>query len=164
MNRFATLLSAATVVAALAGANVARAVEAPTAGGACVSDKSKEALNACGGTGPAQFDVSKHGKAPQVNFHSAPPPADLKKREQQTKPNNPSEQMGSSQRDERKNKLQSRARALLVTEISGLENLFGSTPANAPDRPTLAPSPRTTSSARARPSGRRRRPRSIATR
>src|ERR1700722_5965672 len=138
MNRFATLLSAATVVAALAGANVARAVEAPTAGGACVSDKSKEALNACGGTGPAQFDVSKHGKAPQVNFHSAPPPADLKKREQQLKPNNPSEQMGSAQRDERKSKLQSRARALLVTEISGLENLFSSTPKNAPDRPTLA--------------------------
>ncbi len=116
----------------------ADAADAPTAGGVCVSDKSKEALNACGGTGPAQFDVSKHGKAPQVNFRSAPPPADLKKRDQQTKPNNPSEQMGSSQRDERKNKLQSRARALLVTEISGLENLFGSTPKSSADRPTLA--------------------------
>ena len=139
MNRFASLFGAVTVVAALAGvATTARAAEAPTAGGACIADKSKEALNACGGTGPAQFDVSKHGKAPQVNFHSAPPPADLKKREQQTKPNVPSEQMAASQRDERKNRLQSRARALLVTEISGLENLFGGTPKSAPDRPTLA--------------------------
>jgi tetratricopeptide (TPR) repeat protein len=139
MNRLSTLLGAATVALALTGgANVARAADAPTAGGVCISEKSKDALNACGGTGPAQFDVSKHGKAPQVNFHSAPPPADLKKREQQTKPNNPSEQMGSSQRDERKNKLQSRARALLVTEISGLENLFAGTPKSAPDRPTLS--------------------------
>ena len=117
---------------------VARAADAPTPGGACISDKAKDALNACGGTGPAQFDVSKHGKAPTVNFHSAPPPADLKKRDQQLKPNNPSEQMGAAQRDERKSRLQSRARALLVTEISGLENLFGGTPKSAPDRPTLA--------------------------
>jgi TolA-binding protein/lipopolysaccharide biosynthesis regulator YciM len=139
MNRFFSLLAAASVAMALASSvSVARAADAPTAGGVCISDKSKDALNACGAAGPANFDVSKHGKAPQVNFHSAPPPADLKKRDQQLKPNNPSEQMGAAQRDERKNKLQSRARALLVTEISGLENLFGSTPRNAADRPTLA--------------------------
>src|SRR3954447_23798091 len=46
--------------------------------------------------------------------------------------------MSAAQRDERKNRLQARAKALLVTEISGLENLFGSTPKNASDRPTLA--------------------------
>jgi tetratricopeptide (TPR) repeat protein len=103
-----------------------------------VSDKAKDSLNACAGTGPAKFDVSGHGKAPTVNFHSAPPPADLKKRDQQTKPNIPSEAMGAASRDERKNRLQSRARALLVTEISGLENLFGSTPRNSPDRVQLA--------------------------
>src|SRR5580700_7820031 len=121
------LLAAVGLLLGLTGAaNVARAADAPTPGGACISEKSRDALNACGGTGPAQFDVSKHGKAPQVNFHSAPPPADLKKRDQQLKPSNPSEQMSSSQRDERKSHLQSRARALLVTEISGLENLFSS--------------------------------------
>jgi tetratricopeptide (TPR) repeat protein len=141
MNRFVTFLAVTLAMASGAsGVSIARAADAPTptAGGVCVGDKAKDSLNACGANGPANFDVSKHGKAPVVNFHSAPPPADLKKRDQQTKPNNPSEQMGSAQRDERKNRLQSRAKALLVTEISGLENLFGSTPANAPDRPTLA--------------------------
>src|SRR3984957_2197218 len=134
-----TLLAAAGLFLSLtSAANTASAADAPTPGGACISEKSRDALNACGGTGPAQFDVSKHGKAPQVNFHSAPPPADLKKRDQQLKPSNPSEMMSASQRDERKSKLQSRARALLVTEISGLENLFGSTSKSAPDRPTLA--------------------------
>src|SRR5580700_3930546 len=109
------LLAAVGLLLGLTGAaNVARAADAPTPGGACINDKSKDALNACGGTGPAQFDVSKHGKAPQVNFHSAPPPADLKKRDQHTKPSLPNEQMGAASRDERKNKLQSRARALLV--------------------------------------------------
>ncbi|MGO9714615.1 MAG: tetratricopeptide repeat protein [Polyangiaceae bacterium] len=140
MNRFVsflTLFTAASLVLGLTGA-VARAADAPTPGGVCIAEKSKEALNACGGTGPAQFDVSKHGKAPQVNFKTAPPPAELKKRDQQTKPGNPNELMGSASRDERKNKLQSRARALLVTEISGLENLFGSTPKNSPDRVDLA--------------------------
>ena len=87
----------------------------------------------------AAFDVRQaHGKAPQVNFHSAPPPADLKKREQQTKPTQPDESMNAAQRDERKSRLQARARALLVTEIQGLESLFRTTPKNAPDRPQLA--------------------------
>jgi tetratricopeptide (TPR) repeat protein len=143
MNRVVTYLVAPlTSLLVLSASSVAiaaaEAPEAKTAGGACVAETAKTALNACAATGPTNFDVTKHGKAPTVNFHSAPPPADLKKRDQQTKPNAPSEQMSSSQRDERKNKLQSRAKALLVTEISGLENLFRTTPKNAPDRPTLA--------------------------
>ncbi len=135
MNRFVSLLA---VSVALLGSAVTRPAGAATAGDACVSDKAKDNLNACAGTGPAKFDVTAHGKAPQVNFHSAPPPADLKKRDQQIKPPNPNELMGAASRDERKNRLQSRARALLVTEISGLENLFGSTPKNSPDRVQLA--------------------------
>jgi len=142
MNRLVTTLSLLLAVAMpVAAPSIARAAaDAPqtTAGGACVSEAAKGNLNACAGTGPASFDVTKHGKAPQVNFHSAPPSADLKKREQQTKPNAPSESISSAQRDDRKNRLQARARALLVTEISGLENLFRSTPKNAADRPTLA--------------------------
>ena len=143
MNRVVTYLVAPlTSLLVLSASSVAiaaaEAPEAKTAGGACVAETAKTALNACAATGPTNFDVTKHGKAPTVNFHSAPPPADLKKRDQQTKPNAPSEQMSASQRDERKNKLQARAKALLVTEISGLENLFRTTPKNAPDRPTLA--------------------------
>src|SRR4051812_45543543 len=109
----------------------------PTAWGAevCIDDKAKASLNACGGNGPKEFDVGKHGKSPQVNFHSAPPPADLKKRDQQTKPSNPSLQ--DAPRDERKSRLQARQRALLVTEIAGLERLFETTKKNAPDRPQL---------------------------
>src|SRR5580704_14366571 len=135
MNRFVKVLA---VLFALSGAVTAREARAETAGGVCVPDKAKDALNACAGTGPAKFDVGAHGKAPQVNFHSAPPPAALKKRDQISKPPNPNELMGAASRDERKNRLQSRARALLVTEISGLENLFGSTPKNSPDRVQLA--------------------------
>jgi len=102
----------------------------------CIETKAKEALSACGGAGPKEFNVGAHGKQPQVNFHSAPPPADLKKRDQQTKPNQPS--MNEIPRDERKSRLQARQRALLVTEIQGLERLFDTTAKNATDRPTLA--------------------------
>jgi TolA-binding protein len=139
MNRLVTLL--VTTLALTTTAIASAAADPPatqTAGGACVSENAKTTLNACSATGPTSFDVTKHGKAPAVNFHSAPPPADLKKRDQQLKPGAPSEQMSAAQRDERKNRLQARAKALLVTEIQGLENLFRSTPKNAADRPTLA--------------------------
>jgi tetratricopeptide (TPR) repeat protein len=112
----------------------ATATAATTAGEACIEDAAKANLAACPNNGPQTFDVQGHGNAPTVNFHSAPPPSDLKKRDLQTKPNVPTEQMDSAQRDDRKNRLQARQRALLVTEISGLENLFSGTPANAPDR------------------------------
>ncbi len=104
-------------------------------GGICISEGGKAALSACENKGPSSFNVSAHGKAPQVNFHSAPPPADLKKRDQQKAPSNPTE---SQPRDTRQSRLQARAKGLLVTEISGLENLFNTTPANAPDRVQLA--------------------------
>lgn len=119
----------------LAALFVCSVASAQTAGGACVSDEAKKTLQACQSTGKGTFDVTKHGKAPQVNFHSAPPPVDLKKGEQQKKPNTP---MEAPPRDERKSRLQARARALLVTEINGLENLFKTTPQNAPDRVQLA--------------------------
>jgi TolA-binding protein len=126
---FAWALGAGVVLSAsFAGADVAP-------GGVCVSESGKAALSACENKGPSSFNVSAHGKAPQVNFHSAPPPADLKKRDQQKLPNAPSE---SQPRDERKSRLQARAQGLLVIEIRGLENLFGTTPQNAPDRVQLA--------------------------
>jgi tetratricopeptide (TPR) repeat protein len=69
-----------------------------------------------------------------LNFHTAPQPADLKKRDQQTRPNMPSEQMSAGQRDDRKSRLQQRSKGLLVGEIQGLENLNANTPPNSPDR------------------------------
>ena len=121
---------------AAVAANEAPASTASSAGGpACISDTAKNTLAACENKGPASFNVGSHGKAPQVNFHSAPPPADLKKRDLQKTPSVPTE---SLTRDERKGRLQARARALLATEINGLENLFQTTPRNAPDRVQLA--------------------------
>jgi hypothetical protein len=109
-------------------------VTAAAAQGVCIEDKSKESLNACaGGVAPKEF---KGSKTPTTNFHSAPPPADLKKRDQQVKPNKPTLQ--EAPRDERKSRLQARQRALLVTEIQGLERLFETTRKNAPDRAQLA--------------------------
>ncbi len=131
-------LTAALFVGAVAlssGNAFAAEAAAASAGGACVGDAAKKELAACPNNGPSTFDVSKHGGAPQVNFHSAPTPADLKKRDQIQKPGAPSE---SIPRDERKSRLQARARALLVTEIQGLENLFRSTQKNSPDRVDLA--------------------------
>jgi len=115
--------------------SLAGVVPAAQAADVCIDEKAKSALNACGGASLKEFDVGKHGKTPQVNFHSAPPPADLKKRDQQVKPNAPS--MTDAPRDERKSRLQARQRALLVTEIQGIERLFETTKKNAPDRPQL---------------------------
>ncbi len=121
---------------ALGVAGVAAAfLSAPLAHAAtdiCIGDTAKATLATCPNNGPGTF--SPHGKAPQVNFHTAPPPADLKKRDQQTKPNMPSEQMTAGQRDDRKSRLQQRAKGLLVGELQGLENLLSNTPANSPDR------------------------------
>lgn len=118
-----------SLVGLVGAGSVARAADQ------CIDEKAKASINACAGNGPKEFDVGKHGKTPQVNFHSAPPPADLKKRNQQVKPNAPTLQ--DAPRDERKSRLQARQRALLVTEISGLERLFETTRKNAPDRPQL---------------------------
>ncbi len=103
--------------------------------GVCIEEQAKQSLNACAGSGPKEFNVGAHGKAPTVNFKSAPPPADLKKRDQQVKPNQPTLEQGSASRDDRK--LQNRQRGLLVTEIQGTEALLSRTPKNAGDRITI---------------------------
>ena len=108
-----------------------------TAGGVCIKEESKAALNACANNGPANFDAKLHGK-PHVNFNSAPPVGGLAKKDGATKPPNPSENMSIDSRDERLTKLKQRQKALLVTEIGGLERLFANTAKNAPDRVTLA--------------------------
>ncbi len=131
------LLTAGFATGSFAAFGLASAPQAYAAD-ACMSEASAKTLSACPNTGPQSFNVGAHGKQPQVAFHSAPQALDIKKREQQTKPNTPDQEMGTAQREQRTNVLKSRQRALLVTEISQIERLFKTTPANAPDRPTIA--------------------------
>jgi tetratricopeptide (TPR) repeat protein len=99
----------------------------------CVSKEAQTTLMTCPG-GPAKFDP-KQKRA--VAFHSAPPPREVKKREDDVKPVNPDELKKYAERDTRKNRLQARARALLITEIQGLERLYKRTAKKSPDRPQL---------------------------
>jgi hypothetical protein len=99
----------------------------------CISKEAQTNLSTCPG-GPAKFD-SKQKRA--VAFKSAPPPREVKKREDDVKPVNPDELKKYAERDTRKNRLQARARALLITEIQGLERLYKRTPKKSADRPQL---------------------------
>jgi hypothetical protein len=99
----------------------------------CVGKEAQTTLMTCPG-GPAKFD-SKQKRA--VAFKSAPPPREVKKREDDVKPVNPDELKKYAERDTRKNRLQARARALLITEIQGLERLYKRTAKKSPDRPQL---------------------------
>jgi TolA-binding protein len=99
----------------------------------CVSKEAQTTLATCPG-GPAKFDA-KQKRA--VAFKSAPPPREVKKREDDVKPVNPDELKKYAERDTRKNRLQARARALLITEIQGLERLYKRTAKKSPDRPQL---------------------------
>src|SRR5687768_1335198 len=122
--------------AAPATATGTPAVAEGPAGGACISAQANAAFSTCPTNGPTMLGES--GKGPKAQFHSAPPPQDLKKRDQQTKPNNPQESLPIAQRDERRNRLAARVRAMLVTEVQGMESLSSSTPKASPDRQQLA--------------------------
>jgi TolA-binding protein len=99
----------------------------------CVTPEARTAINECPG-GPKQFEVNK---ARPAAFKSAPPPRE-KRTSTEAKPGNPTEEMGGAAvRDQRKNRLQARAQALLISEIQNLEGLFESTPKKSPDRPQL---------------------------
>jgi TolA-binding protein len=129
----ARLLLAMIGLAALAWTRVATAQSTGAASpGAevCVGDPAKQALAACPNEGPLTFT----GKPPQVSFHSAL--AQTSKREPQPKHQAPSDPTLEA-RDDRKSRLFSREKGLLVTEIQQLENLLATTPGNAPDRPTV---------------------------
>lgn len=131
------LVSMATGVAWAQGTSTSGAGSSAS-GDVCTSKQAAEVLVACPNTGPTQFNVTQRGKAPATNFRSAPPPQDLKRRDAQTQPGAPSETQSAAQRDERASRLQPKVRALLVTEIQGLERLFSSTSKRSPDRVQLA--------------------------
>src|SRR4051812_4736743 len=98
----------------------------------CISPEGQKALSEC----PAGKMADVHSKRPAA-FSSAPPPRDVKKRQDDSKPVNPEELTKYAGRDTRKNRLQARARALLITEIQGLERLYKRTGKKSPDRPQL---------------------------
>ncbi len=98
----------------------------------CISPDSAKALSEC----PAGKMADVHSKRPAA-FSSAPPPRDIKKRQDDSRPVNPDELTKYAERDTRKSRLQARSRALLITEIQGLERLYHSTPRKSPDRPQL---------------------------
>ena len=98
----------------------------------CISPDAAKALSEC----PAGKMADVHSKRPAA-FSSAPPPRDVKKRTDESKPVNPEELTKYAERDTRKNRLQARARALLITEIQGLERLYKRTAKKSPDRPQL---------------------------
>jgi len=98
----------------------------------CVGSEAKKNLSECPG-GPSKFAV---GGKRNAAFKSAPPPREVNKTKD-IKPTNPTEAMAAGQRDTRKARLQARSRALLITEIQGLERLYRSTPKKSPDRPQL---------------------------
>jgi TolA-binding protein len=98
----------------------------------CIGAEAPKALVACPG-GPKLEVKQKRGTA----FKSAPPPLDVKKRQDESKPINPDELKKYAERDTRKTRLQARARALLITEIQGLERLYKNTPESSADKPQL---------------------------
>jgi hypothetical protein len=109
-------LRAAAGVVAVAACAIASSPA--SAADACISKTAQDAIAACPG-GKLQVSMTKK---PQVSFKSAPTGINLKKRDDQTKPSNPTASQGSAQRDERRNRLAPKVRSLLVTEIQGLES------------------------------------------
>jgi tetratricopeptide (TPR) repeat protein len=122
------------LVSPFAGAeSETKAKVADTLSKECISPDAYKALQACPG-GPKQFDIhQKRGAA----FKSAPPPVEKKDRKDDSKPQNPDVSQSAGFRDDRATRLKARARALLITEITGLERLYGSTRKKSPDRPQL---------------------------
>lgn len=116
----------------MVGTNATAQSQAKSLPNTCVGAEATKNLSECPG-GPSKFTVKKvRGAA----FKSAPPPRE-RKDQTDAKPKNPSEEMAAGQRDVRQTKLKARARALLITEIQGLERLFAQTPKKSPDRPQL---------------------------
>ncbi len=129
MGMLRALRVATAALGVVVGVGVASSAQAADV---CIGPQAKEALATC----PGGKLLVGSGKKIPVAFKSAPQGIEAKGK-QQTKPNNPTASMNAAQRDERRNRLQARVIALLVTEIQGLEQLYASTPRNAPDRPKL---------------------------
>jgi tetratricopeptide (TPR) repeat protein len=122
---------AVLVVGAAAARPAAGALERLNA--ECLPEDAYKALEACP-TGPKKFDVNQRRAAA---FKSAPPPREKKAQKDSLEKKQAPEEMSAGQRDLRTTRLQARGRALLITEISGLERLYKRTPRRSPDRAQL---------------------------
>ncbi len=98
----------------------------------CVGPEARAAINEC----PSGAMKSEGRRRAGTAFKSAPPPP-AKKKEQDFKPGDVSALEQFANRDTRKGKMENRARALLITEITGLERLYKQTPKSSPDHPQL---------------------------
>lgn len=99
----------------------------------CLEEGAYSVVEACP-AGPDKFAVNERRAAA---FKSAPPPREAKEKKDKLEQKQASEEMSAGQRDLRTTRLQARARALLITEISGLERLYARTSRQSPDRAQL---------------------------
>jgi len=98
----------------------------------CISPDAYKAIEAC----PSGAIQSEGHKRAGTSFGSKPPPVERKK-QGNAKPGDLDALKEFAQRDTRQGKMKARARALLITEISGLERLYKQTPKGSADRPQL---------------------------
>lgn len=98
----------------------------------CVSPEAYKTFEAC----PAGALKSEGRKRAGTAFKTKPQTAE-KKKATEAKPGDLAALEQFAERDTRSGRLQSRARALLITEIQGLERLYKQTPKNSPDRSQL---------------------------
>ena len=100
----------------------------------CIGSEARKNMSTCPG-GPSKFNIKK---ARGVAFKSAPPPRKVRKLKEDVKPTKDPGMMAAGMRDTRKTRLKARARALLISEIQGLERLYRRTRKKSPDRPQLS--------------------------
>ena len=107
-------------------------------GEACWAASAEQELASCPGNGPKTLNSGQRGTQPHVRFNQ-PKSVETKKADDKTKPGGPTEEMQSfAERDQRQARATKKARALLITEITGLDSLFKNTPRRAPDRVSIA--------------------------
>jgi tetratricopeptide (TPR) repeat protein len=99
----------------------------------CLPEEAYKEVEACP-SGPNKFEV---GGRRAAAFKTAPPPREKKAQKDDLAQKQAPEEMSAGQRDLRTTRLQARGRALLITEISGLERLYKRTPRRSPDRAQL---------------------------
>jgi tetratricopeptide (TPR) repeat protein len=126
-------LSVLVLASAAFGARPAGAAALERLSAECLPEDAYKEIEACP-SGPKKFDVNSRRAAA---FKTAPPPREKKAQQDSLDKKNAPEEMSAGQRDLRTTRLQARGRALLITEISGLERLYKRTPRKSPDRAQL---------------------------
>jgi tetratricopeptide (TPR) repeat protein len=126
-------LSMLLLAGAALGTRPARAATLERLSAECLPEEAYKEVEACP-SGPKKFDVNQRRAAA---FKSAPPPREKKAQKDSLDKKQAPEEMSAGQRDLRTTRLQARGRALLITEISGLERLYKRTPRRSPDRAQL---------------------------